>query len=177
MRAMISSGTLTRSSFFMNSALRSAGQRPDAGDDRESCSARCAAMNSSSRRRSKTGWVTAYLRRPRTLYSKRRISSSMSAAPGLAPTPMTKRGGRADGVAADIEAAIEVVDDVHQSDSVHVEDSRGVGIVAQLGRIAGDADEVVDAHGAGAQQVRLDAEDVAVAAGVVQHGLNADIAA
>ena len=73
-------------------------------------------------------------------------------------------GLRAHGVAADIEAVIEVVDDVHQADGVHVEDRGGVGIEAHARRIAGDADQVAHARGVGAQQLGLDAQDVAVAA-------------
>src|SRR5208337_5482603 len=46
--------------------------------------------------------------------------------------------GRApDGIAADVQAAVQVVDDVDQADGVHIEDGGGVGIVAHLGRIAG----------------------------------------
>ena len=41
------------------------------------------------------------------------------------------------------------------------------------GGIAGDADQVADADGVRAQQFRLDAEDVAVAAAEVQHRLDA----
>src|SRR6516164_11840552 len=88
MRAMISSGTETRNSFFMNSALRAltSGQMPATTGMRQ-CSIR--RRKSSIRRRSKTGWVTANSAPACTLYSKRRISSSMLGTPGLAPTPIT----------------------------------------------------------------------------------------
>ena len=84
-------------------------------------------------------------------------------------------GAGADGVGADVEAVIQTAHDVDQADGVHVEDRGGVGIVAQLGRIAGEAEDVAQADGRGAQQVRLDAEHVAVAAGVVQHRLDAGV--
>src|ERR1035441_9752956 len=88
MRAKISSGMETRSSFFMNSALRVLvrGQMPATTGMRQ-CSMR--RRNSSSRRISNTGWVTASSAPASTLYSKRRISSSMLGLPGLAPTAMT----------------------------------------------------------------------------------------
>ncbi len=74
-----------------------------------------------------------------------------------------------------IESAIQIADDVDQPDGIHIEDRGGVGIVAHLRRIAGNADQIANADGAGAQQVRLDAQHVAVATGVVQDGLDADL--
>src|SRR5579864_2228877 len=50
------------------------------------------------------------------------------------------------GIASDISAAIQVVYDVDQPDGIDVKDRRGVGIVAHLGGIAGDTDEVLDPH-------------------------------
>src|SRR5208282_6357406 len=69
-----------------------------------------------------------------------------------------------------------IADEVDQADGVHVKDGGCVGIVAKLGRITGDADKVVQAECAGAKQIALDTEDVAVTAGVVEYGLNAAIA-
>ena len=51
---------------------------------------------------------------------------------GIGADADDERGGRADGIAAEVEAAIEIGNDVDQSDGVHVEDGGGVGIVAQL---------------------------------------------
>ncbi len=77
-------------------------------------------------------------------------------------------------VAADVQAPVQVVHDVDQADRVHVEHRRRVGIVAHLRRIAGDADQIVNAQRRRAQQVRLHAQHIAVAAGVVQDGFDAD---
>ena len=95
--------------------------------------------------------------------------------PGIGAHGDHERGRVADGIAADIEPAIQVVNDVDQADGIHVEDRGGIGIVAHLRRIAGDADQVADADGAGAQQVRLNAQHIAIAAGVMQDGLDADL--
>ena len=81
----------------------------------------------------------------------------------------------ADGIAPDIEALVEAVHDVHEPNGVDVEDRRGVGIVAHLGRVAGEAKDIFQADGGCAQQVALDAEYVAIAAGVVQDRLDADL--
>jgi hypothetical protein len=80
---------------------------------------------------------------------------------------------RANGVAANVETAIEVMNDVHQADRVHVKHRGGVGIAAHFRRIAGDADQVANARSRCSQQIRLNAQHVAVAAGVVQDGFNA----
>ena len=84
-------------------------------------------------------------------------------------------GAGADGVGADVEAVVEPAHDVDQADGVDVEDRGGVRIVAQLGRVAGEAEDVAQADGRGAEQVGLDAEHIAVAAGVVQDGLDAGV--
>src|ERR1035441_7162838 len=86
-----------------------------------------------------------------------------------------QRGLRADGVAANIQAVVEVVDDVDEADGVDVEDRRGVGVKAHARRIAGDADEVAHPRGVRAQQLRLDAQNVAVAAAEVAHRLDAGV--
>ncbi len=89
---------------------------------------------------------------------------------------MTKPVPEPIGIAAQIEPAVQVVNDVDQADRVHVEDCRSVGIVAHLRRIAGNADQILDADRCGAQQIALNAEHVAVAASVVQNGIDADLA-
>ena len=96
----------------------------------------------------------------------------MSGTPGLAATPMVKL----------VQAPMELepmsspwlrrLHDVDQADGVHVKYRSRVRIVAQLGRIAGEAEDVVQADGRGSEQVRLDGEDVAVAAGVMQDRLD-----
>ena len=84
-------------------------------------------------------------------------------------------GGGADGVGADVETVIETADDIDEADGVDVEDGGGVRVVAELGRIAGEAEDVVQADGRRAEQVGLDAEHVAVAAGVVQDRVDAGV--
>ena len=65
-----------------------------------------------------------------------------------------QRGLRAHGIAADVQAVIQIVDDVDQADGVHVEHRGRVGIGAHARRIAGDADQVADADGVRAEQLR-----------------------
>jgi len=81
-------------------------------------------------------------------------------------------GGGADGVRPDVEAVIEPADDVDQTDGVHVKHRSGIRIISQLGRVAGEAEDVFESDGRCAQQVGLDAEDIAVAAGVMENRLN-----
>ena len=76
------------------------------------------------------------------------------------------------GIAAEIQTLIQIVGDIGEADGIDIEDSRGVGISAHAGRIAGDADEIADAAGMGAEQLALDAEGVAVAAAEVEHGFD-----
>ena len=84
-------------------------------------------------------------------------------------------GGSADRVSPDVEAVVKALHKVDEADGVDIEDSGSVRIVSKLGRVACDAEEVVQADGRGAEQVRLNAEDVAVAACVVKNGLNAGV--
>ena len=70
---------------------------------------------------------------------------------------------------------IEARHDVGQTDRVDVEDRGGVGIVADPARIAGDEQQIAQAHGVRAEQIRLDPEQVPVAAGVVQQRLDAGL--
>src|SRR5271168_5245520 len=51
-------------------------------------------------------------------------------------------GGGSDGVAANIQAMIETANDVDQADCIYIENCRCVGIVAQFGRVAGEAEDV-----------------------------------
>src|SRR5262249_52489802 len=74
-----------------------------------------------------------------------------------------------------VEAMVQVVDDVHQTDGVDVEHSGGVGIVAHFRRIASNANQVADAECAGAQQVRLNAQYITIAAGIVQNRLDGNL--
>ena len=131
--------------------------------------------NRSSRSRSNTGCVTTYSAPASTFNSNRRISSSRFSAPGIGADADQQRGLRSHRIAADIEPVIQVVHDVDQADRIHVEHGRGFGIGAHARRIAGDADQVANAGGVRAEQFRLDAEDVAVAAAEVVHRLDAGV--
>ena len=79
-----------------------------------------------------------------------------------------------DRVAADVEPAIQIVYDVHQANRIHIENSGCVGIIPHLRRITGDADQVADPRGCRAQQIGLNAQNVTVAAGVMQDCLDAN---
>ena len=81
-------------------------------------------------------------------------------------------GAGADGVGADVEPVVEAADDVDETDGVDVKDSSSVRIIAQLGRVAGEAQDVVQSDGRGPQQVRLNGQNIAIAAGVMENGLN-----
>ena len=95
--------------------------------------------------------------------------------PGVGAHADQQGGLRPHGIAADIQAVVEVVDDVDQADGVHVEDRRGIRVGSHARRVAGDTDQVADAGRMGAQQLRLDAQDVAVAAAEVVDGFDAGL--
>ena len=86
-----------------------------------------------------------------------------------------QRGLRSHGIAADVQAVVQIVDDVGEADGVDVEDRGGVRVSAHARRIAGDADQVADPDGVRAEQFRLDPENVAVAAAEVHHGFDAGL--
>ncbi len=46
---------------------------------------------------------------------------------------------------------------VDQADGIDIVDRRSIGVIAEAGRIAGQRDDVPDAHGVGADQVGLEA--------------------
>ena len=83
--------------------------------------------------------------------------------------------GGPDQVAREIAAVVQVVHDPDEADRVDVVDRGRVRVVAELGRIAGDREDVAQAERVGAQQVRLDPQQVPVAAGVVKDGVDADL--
>ena len=82
-------------------------------------------------------------------------------------------GGRTDRLPADVAAVIQPRHDVGQPDRVDVEDGGRVRIIADAPGIAGDQQQIAQTHRVRAQQVGLDAEQVAIAAGIVQDGLDA----
>ena len=83
-----------------------------------------------------------------------------------------ERGRRADRLAADVAAVVETRDEVGQADRVDVEHRRGIRVVADAPGVAGDQQQVPQANRVRTQQIRLDAEQVAIATRVVQHRLD-----
>ena len=80
----------------------------------------------------------------------------------------------AERIAAEVEAAVHEADHVGQADRVDVEHRRRVRVRSHLRRIAGDEQHVAQAERRAAEKIGVHAEEVAVAAAVVEHGLDAD---
>src|SRR6185369_6625700 len=74
-------------------------------------------------------------------------------------------------VAGQVAAVVEVVHDPDEADGVHVVYGGGVRIVAELGRVARDGQDVAQAQGVSPQQVRLYPQQVPIPAGVVEDGV------
>ena len=83
--------------------------------------------------------------------------------------------GLVEGLAGGIDAVVEPVDPAQKLDRVEIVDGRRVGIVADLGRVAGDHHQIADPEGMRAEQVALQREQVAVAAADVQQNLGAGL--
>ena len=66
--------------------------------------------------------------------------------------------------------------ELQDADRVEIVDRGRVGEVAQLGRVAGDDDEVLDAELVRAEKVRDRAEQVAIAPADVEDGLDPELA-
>src|SRR5262245_36579935 len=81
----------------------------------------------------------------------------------------------ADRIAAGIEAVVEVVDQVRQTDRIDIEDGRGVRVRPHLRRIAGDDQKVSQSERRRPEQVGEHPEQVSIAATVMRDGLDADL--
>src|SRR5216683_4020953 len=81
----------------------------------------------------------------------------------------------ADGVLADVEPVVQVVNDVHQADRVDIEYRRCVWIVAQLRRVSGEAENVLQPNRRRAQQITLNTQHIPVPAGVMQNRLDSHV--
>ena len=103
-----------------------------------------------------------------TFSSSRRTSFSQVGLAGVGAAADVDAERGADRVAGQVAAVVEVVHDADEADRVDVVDRGRVRVVAELGRVAGDGEDVAQAQRVGAQQVGLDAEQVPVAAGVVE---------
>ena len=79
---------------------------------------------------------------------------------------------RPDRLPADIESAIEPRDHVDETDRVHVEHGRRVGVRPLLRRIARCQQDVAQSQLVRTDQIRLHADQMAIAAGVVQQRLD-----
>ena len=80
------------------------------------------------------------------------------------------------GLAGRIETAVHVGRDLEQAHRVEVVDRGGEGIVAHLGRISGDDDQIANPGRVGGEQVRDQPEEVPVAAAHVEDRLDAGLA-
>ena len=78
-------------------------------------------------------------------------------------------------VAAQILAGFQQTGGVQQGDGIQVKHRLGLGMVAQLGVVAGQAQDVVNAQHGGAQQIGLEGNAVPVPAGQLEDGVQACI--
>ena len=95
---------------------------------------------------------------------------------GIQPHADHGERGRIDGLTAQVDAAVEPPLHRRHADRIGVEHARGVRIVAQFGRIAGDEEDVSHAAGRARQQVGLHADQVPIAAAKVQDRLDLGVA-
>src|SRR5439155_25604696 len=79
-------------------------------------------------------------------------------------------------IPADIEAVVQVVQYIDQTDGVDVEHGGRVEVRSHARRIAGDADQVAHTGGVPAQKLGLDAQNIAVTAAEVVDSLDAGFA-
>ena len=114
--------TTPGTSFARNSALRSetSGQMPAMIGIRDVLDASRGIAPAAPT--SNTGCVIAYSAPASTFHSKRLSSCAGSSAAGFTPTPIVNCVGCADRVAAGIEAAIQLADEIRETDRVDVED-------------------------------------------------------
>ena len=75
-------------------------------------------------------------------------------------------------MARQVVAFVQGFRDFDEPRGVHFEDPLRVGVVADGRRIPGEGENVVDPHGVGPQQFRLQADDVPVPAGEVENGFH-----
>ena len=85
------------------------------------------------------------------------------------------RRRRADGLSAHVAAAIEPRDQVREADRVDIEHHGGIGIIADARGIARHQHHVAQPHRVGAEQIGLDAEQIPIATGIMEYGLDAGL--
>src|SRR5579859_1526415 len=86
-------------------------------------------------------------------------------------------GGHAKGGSGGVVAIVHATQDADEADGVHIPDAGEIGVVAGVKRITGEGEDVVDAEGVRAEQVRLDRHQVAVASGEVDDRLQVKMVA
>jgi hypothetical protein len=91
---------------------------------------------------------------------------------GICRNTDVKCGRLSNRLAADVLAAIQFGRQIGETNRIDFIHGRRVRIVTDARRIAGDDQEIADSHRVRAEQIRLHADHVAVAAGVVQDGLD-----
>ncbi len=91
---------------------------------------------------------------------------------GIEPHADHGEGLRIDRLPSQIDALVEPLLHGGHADGIGVENAGGVGVVAQLGRIAGDEEDIPHAAGRTGQEVGLHADQVAVAAAEMEDGLD-----
>lgn len=86
-----------------------------------------------------------------------------------------ERAFDADAVACHVDAVVEAVEDAHEADGVHVIHARGAGVVADVGGVTRDCEDVANSQGMSPEEVGLDGEQISVAAGEVHHDFDANL--
>src|SRR3984885_4367656 len=90
----------------------------------------------------------------------------------IRPDPDHKSRAGSDRIPTNVQTPVQIVHDIDQADCVYIEDGRCVGEISHSWRIAPYAYSGFDSHRRGSQEVTLDAQNVAIATGVVQDGIN-----
>ena len=95
---------------------------------------------------------------------------------GRHDSALGKLGGLANQVvAAQILAGFQQAGGMQQRHGIQIEHGLGLGMVAQLGVVAGEAEDVVDPQHGGAEQVGFQSNTVPIAAGQLENGVQSGI--
>ena len=161
-------------SFAMNSAFRSDvnGQIP-ATIGMRTCAIR--SRNRSNWSGSNTGCVIANSAPASTFHSKRRTSVRQIDRRGVYADADGESRRGADLIASRIEPTVQIAHEVREPDGVDVEHGGRARIWTHLRRVAGDDEQVPNAHRCRAEQVAEHAQEVAVATGIVRDRFDADL--
>ena len=108
-----------------------------------------------------------------TFRRKRSSSTSRSSGGRVDGDAEEERGRRVDRPAVEVLAAVQPRHQLVEPDRVDLVDAARARVVADLGRVAGDGEDVADALGVGAEQHRLQAHHGVVARRQVRDRLDA----